>query len=222
GAQRGALHRAEELHPGVEVARRQVGRADEVAGLLAGGPEGEDPGVLQVAPDGRTDPDALRPARDAGPQAADPPDDDVDVAAGGRRPVQRVDDLLVDEVVHLDGDAAAGVGRGLGDQLEDPGTEPDGGDDELAVVAPAAVAGEEVEELAQVGADVLVAGEQADVLVLAGGSGVVVAGPDVAVAAQLTPLPPHHQRRLAPGLDADEVVHDVDAGLLQPPGPGEV
>src|SRR5436853_1973583 len=81
-SERRIIDRAEELDAPVEVARCEVGRPDEVAGLTARPGEGEDPGVLQVAADHGADPDPIRPARDAGAEPADPPDDELDVAAG--------------------------------------------------------------------------------------------------------------------------------------------
>ena len=68
----------------VEVAGHEVGRADVVrrpagAGAVA---EAVDAGVLEVAAEDRADPDVLRQARHAGAQAADAPQDQVDLHAG--------------------------------------------------------------------------------------------------------------------------------------------
>ena len=59
-----------------------------------------------------------------------------------------------------------------------------------------------------------VAGQQPEVLVQAGGRGVVVAGADVGVAAQAVGLVTHDERALGVGLQPDDAVDDVDAGLL--------
>ena len=67
----------------------------------------------------------------------------------------------------------------------------------------------------QVLADGLVAGEQAVVRVGAGGLRVVVAGADVAIAAQHAFLAAHHHDQLGVRLVADHSVHDVRTGLLQ-------
>ena len=85
-----------------------------------------------------------------------------------------------------------------------------------------AVAGQHVEQVGEVGADVRVGGEQPEVLVQPGGLGVVVAGADVAVAADRAALLAHHQRGLAVRLQADHAVDDVAAGPLQRLGPADV
>ena len=79
----------------------------------------------------------------------------------------------------------------------------------------AAVAGEVVEQLGDVGADVVVAREDAEVLVDPRRVGVVVAGADVAVAAQLVAVVAHDEHALRVRLQPDHAVHDVDAGALE-------
>ena len=74
-----------------------------------GVPETEDARVLEVAADDRAHRDVLRQAGHAGAQAADAADDQVDPRARRRRRVQVVDDLGVDERVHLHRDRPAGV-----------------------------------------------------------------------------------------------------------------
>ena len=89
-------------------------------------------------------------------------------------------------------------------------------------VALVAVAGEVVEELGEVGAEVGVGREQAEVLVEVRGLRVVVAGADVAVAADAVGLLAHDEQHLGVGLQADEAVHDVHARLLEHAGPLDV
>ncbi len=79
-----------------------------------------------------------------------------------------------------------------------------------------------VEQVREVLADLLVGGEQAQVLVVAGGARVVVAGADVAVAAQLVALAADHQGELAVRLQAHDAVDHVHARLLQLARPGDV
>ena len=84
--QRRGVDRREGLDPAVEVAGHPVGRADvpgRLARAVAVG-EAEDAGVLEVAAHDRPHPDALGQARDARAQAADAPDDQVDLDAGLR------------------------------------------------------------------------------------------------------------------------------------------
>ena len=56
---------------------------------------------------------------DAGPQAADAAHDEVDRHAGGGRLVERVDDLGVDQRVHLHPDRRRPAGLGVRDLLVD-------------------------------------------------------------------------------------------------------
>ncbi len=76
-----------------------------------------------------------------------------------------------------------------------------------------------VEQLRCVVADVGRAGEHADVLVDLGGLGVVVAGADVDITAQLVAIVAHDQRHLAVGLQADHAVHDVHTCAFELAGP---
>ena len=67
-------------------------------------------------------------------------------------------------------------------------------------------------------ADVVVAGEQAVVGVEPRRARVVVAGAEMAVAADAIGLPAHHQDHLGVRLVAHDAIHDVRARFLQPVG----
>ncbi len=99
--------RHEHLHPPEQVARHQVGRADEVdrvgdrsrhTGAL--GPVGDhvavresiDPAVLQEPAEHAADADVLRQTRHAGAQTADTAHEHVDLRSGLARRVEGVDD----------------------------------------------------------------------------------------------------------------------------------
>ena len=71
------------------------------------------------------------------------------------------------------------------------------------------------EELVHVLADIRVAGKEAVVGVDAGGLRVIVAGTQMAVAANAARLAPHDESELRMRLVADHSVHDVGARLLQ-------
>ncbi len=83
-------------------------------------------------------------------------------------------------------------------------------------------AGEKVEQLAHVGADIGVRGEQTHVLVDPSGRGVVVAASDVAVAADVVALSPDHQRDLRVGLEPHESVDDLHPRLFERPRPARL
>ena len=106
--------------------------------------------------------------------------------------------------------------------VEQPRPQVAGRDEQRVVLVAAAVAGEVVEQLGDVGTDVGVAREDPEVLVQPGRLGVVVAGADVAVAAQLVAVVAHDEHALGVGLQPDHAVHDVDAGALELLGPADV
>ena len=179
--------------------------------------------MLQEPPDNRSNRDVVRHPGDAGTEAADAPHDEVDRHAGSRGGVELLDDRRIDQVVDLHGDRPGGTQLGLTpDPLDDRFPQRGRGDEEPAVVALAAVAGEYVEQLRQVCPDLLIGREIAEVLVDAGGLRVVVAGADVAVTTQPVALAAHDQRELGVGLEAGDAVHHVDPGFFEDPRPGDV
>ena len=105
---------------------------------------------------------------------------------------------------------------------DDPVAQEVRGDEHLAVAARPRVAGEEVEHVGDVGADLLVAREQAEVGVQARGRGVVVAGPDVDVVAHAVALAADDEHALGVRLERREAVDDVDARLLHRARPLDV
>ena len=139
-------------------------------------------------------------------QAADPAHVQVHGHARLRGLVERADAARVHERVHLQHDARVlaallGVDRPL-DLVQEPVAHVVGRDDRLAVLRRARRAGERVEQLGHVGAELAVAREEAEVLVQARRLGVVVAGPDVHVVARSRALAAHHQQRLRVRLQA--------------------
>src|SRR5216684_5027981 len=88
---------------------------------------------------------------------------------------------------------------------------------DLAVLAPGPVTGsQEIEQLREVAADRVVGGEQAEIGVEARGTGMIVAGADMSVAAQAVVVLPHDLDDLAVSLEPDHAVHNVDSELLEP------
>jgi hypothetical protein len=76
-------------------------------------------------------------------------------------------------------------------------------------------AGQLLEQLVRVLADVLVCRHQAEIGVDARGDLVIVAGRQVHVAAQLALFAAHDQQHFGVGLVADHAIHDLHAGFLQ-------
>src|ERR1043166_7048854 len=98
-------NRAQHLDPAVEVARHQVGGGDVDRRArmrqAVPGAEAEDTAVLEEAADDRLDANAFGEPRHARTKAADAAHREVDFDAGARGGIERVDDLRVDERVHL-------------------------------------------------------------------------------------------------------------------------
>ena len=155
---------------------------------------------------------------------------DRDTLAGGE--VEGVDQRLVDDRVGLEPDARGAAGLVVGDLgvdlLDQPGAHRVGGDQQLGVRRVARPAGEVVEQVRDVLGDPLVGGDQPEVLVHPGGLGVVVAGADVGIAADAAmtvagvALVADDHRELAVGLEPDDAVDDVAAGLLELACPADV
>ena len=117
---------------------------------------------------------------------------------------------------------AVGVADLALDEVQDARPQRVGRDEQAAELPLARQAGQDVEQVRDVGADLRPAGQQPEVRVQARGLRVVVAGPDVDVAAQAAALAADDQRRLRVRLEPDEAVHDVRAGLLQLARPDDV
>ena len=183
--------------------------------------------MLEEATEHRVHPDVLREPGHAGAQGADAAHPDVDLDAGTRGAIEPVNDPLVDDRVDLEADVARARLGPLGldlpaDPLEQTGPRRPGRDQQALEAAARGQAGELVEEAGQVGADLLVVGQQPEVLIETCGLGVVVAGADVAVAAQTLFLLTDDEGKLAVGLEPDDAVDDVDAGALEFAGPADV
>src|SRR5690606_2607303 len=164
------------------------------------------------------DPDVFAHTRHARAQAADAPHDQVDLHPRRRRTVQRLDHVGIYQRVHLGHDPTlASLPRVLGlprDGLQQARLHPARGYHQLAVARGDGKAGQHVEQVGQVGAQLWVGTEQAEVGVEPGGAGVVVAGADVDVTADRVALAPHDQQHLAVGLETGIAVTHVHADVL--------
>jgi len=138
--------------------------ADPVTGL-----EVKEAAVLEEPAQDTANADALAQARQAGSQGADATHQQVDTRAGLRCRVELVDHFDVRQAVDLDADprlaAFAGRLRDVPDLLDQSLTERERRDEELAEMRRPAEPGEVVEEIGNVGRDVFVRSEDAEVLV---------------------------------------------------------
>ena len=206
---------AGDLHPAVEVPGHEVRRGDVYPGVLPPA-EAVDPPVLQIAAHDAGDVDILRVGGNPRPQAADAPQDhlDLDPGAGGLR--QLVHDLPLSHGVGLDADIAVGA---LGHLLLDEGDQlcldPGGGYQQILVAAGQIPHQHVLEEHGAVQADGLAGGHEAQVGVHGVGLFVVVAGADLGDIAELVPLAQGDEADLAVALIALQAVDHPAAGVLQ-------
>ena len=95
-------------------------------------------------------------------------------------------------------------------------------DQQRLVVGLRRVTGQLVEQTRNILTNLLVTGNQTQILVETSGRRVVVTGADVSVTAQVVTLAAHHQRQLAVSLQTHDAVHHVHAGALQLTSPRDV
>ena len=188
--------------------------------------EAPDPRVLEELADDRTDADPLRDAGQPRLERAGAADDAVDLDAGVRRAVERLDDGHVDDRVELQDDPRRPAGRGVAhlavDEVEETRPKAVRRDEQPAERALARQSGQVVEQVGDVGTELRAAGQQAEVDVQPGRLRVVVAGPDVDVAAQARTLAADDERGLRMRLEPDQAVDDVRAGAFQLARPDDV
>ena len=172
-----------------------------------------------MAPYRGHDPDPVRQAHHARTQRAGARHDEVDAHAPLRGLVEGVDDLPVHEPVGLQGDTAGRTGRRLpADQVEEAAPEVSRADEELPEAGGAAVPGQVVEEVDQVGGQVGTGRQQGEALGAA--EGMVQPGPHDAIAGHPGAAVADHQRERAVGAQPGQSVDHVGSGPFQSPGTG--
>src|SRR5947207_11120824 len=89
------------------------------------------------------------------------------------------------------------------------------GDQQSTIMSLVREAGQVIEELACVGAELCVSGEQSKIGVDARRRRIVVACPNVQVPPKRSSFPANHQRKLAMSLQSDHSIDDVNADTFQ-------
>ena len=165
-------------------------------------------------------------ARDPGLEAADAPDDQIDLHTGRTGLVEGADHAGVGEGVHLRADMRGLSGcRCLLHALYlrvEAVAHPQGRDDQAVPVQRLGIAGQHVEDRGGVLAVLLAAGQHAEIRVELCRAVIVVSGAEVHITADAVLLGAHHQGDLRVGLQAQEAVDHVAASLLKHLGPGNV
>src|SRR5690606_33688566 len=154
----------------------------------------------QEAADDGTHADVLGNAGQPGAQGTGAADDQVYGDPGARCRIQGLDDGGFGQCVQLGADAGGAPGAGVVGLAADPGQQAavqgERGLQQVPELDGRPQAGQLLEQLADILAQLRVAAEQADVRVGAGVAGMVVACAQVHVAAQTAILPAHDQHQL--------------------------
>ena len=178
--------------------------------------------MFEVAADDRPHPDPVAESGDPRLEAALASDDQVDVDTGLRCLVELLGHSHIDQTVHLENHPASPGGDFVVDERLETGPQLIRRDQQLAVADLASVPGEMVEQVGDIGADLRVGGEDADVFVDPGGAVVVVARADMAVAADAVGFLANGHRNLGVDFQTEQAIGDMDPRLFEPTGPPNV
>src|SRR5690606_11534293 len=156
--------------------------------------EAIDAAVFEEPPDHRFNPDIVRKTGNARPQAADAAHDQVDLHARLAGIVERIDDVWIDQRIHLEQDAGRLAFAGefdLGrDIVQQRLAQVDRRDRNGFELGGPRIAGDEVEYARHVAGNRWIDGEVAEVRIDLSGDRVVVAGADMAIADHIPLLAP--------------------------------
>ena len=143
-----------------------------------------------------------------------------------RRFVERVDDVGIDQRVHLHPDrrrlAVLGMGDLAGDVRENPVAQRQRRHRHLLDVRRLGVAGDVIEHARDIAADDLVGREVGQVGIDARGHRMVIAGAGMNVGREAAAFATHHQRQLGVGLELEEAIDDLHAGAFEIARPADV
>ena len=98
----------------------------------------------------------------------------------------------------------------------------DGRNEQLAVVILRRITGQVIEQIGCVGADILIAGEHADIFVQLSGDGIIVSSSQVNIAFYVFAFLTHDQGDFGMSLQTQKTVNYVHALLFQHPSPTDV
>ena len=182
--------------------------------------------MLEETANDRADANIFGESGNAGAQAAESANDQIDGNSRLRCVDQRIDDVGVFELVHFGDDARRLAGFLMFDlaldQFEQPRAHGRRRNQQRGAAGSVGMAGEIVEEVDGVFGEARVAGQQAEVGVEPGGLDMIVAGADVHVAVQAAGLFADDQGGLGVGLESGDAEGDVSADALEFGGPVQV
>ena len=219
------LHRNQSLNAAVQVAVHHIGRAN-VDNRIATVLKRKHARVLQEAAQHGTDTDILAQTLNARAQSANTANHYIHRHTSLRSAVQRIDDGLIHHGVALNLNlrraASLVVLNLLINALNQAATQSTRRHQQRLVVGLRCVTRQLVEQAGNILTNLLIAGDDAQILVETSRRRVVVTGTNMSVTAQVVTLAAHHQRQLAVSLQTHDAVHHVHAGALQLTSPRDV
>lgn len=222
--------RDQRFDPAVEIARHPVGGGNEhlrpPRRQFVTRRETDDPAVLQKPADDTADPYVLRQTRDARPQATDAPNYQINRDPGIGGFVKLIDDIRVDQRVHLDDDpgwqSRLRVFDFLLDMPDDEVAHPDRRNYDFFQMFGWRRPCNVIEDRRGILAEIRIAGEERQVGVNLGRDRVIISSTVVDVWTETAAFLTDDKRHLRVGFQFDEAVNDLHAGALQVPGPSNV
>ena len=188
--------------------------------------EAINPAVLQEPADHGLDANVFRQSGNSGPQAANAAHDQLDRNAGLRCFIQRIDNVGIDQRVHLHPDRrrlAVSCEIGFAAYVvENPVAQGQRRHRHFLDVARLGVTGDVIEDACGVAADGRVRREVRQVGVDPRRHRMIVAGPGVNVGRETSAFPAHHHRQLGVRLQFDEAVNHLHAGAFEIARPSDV
>ena len=178
--------------------------------------------MFEIAANNRPHPDPVAESGDPRLEAALTSDDQVDVDTGLRCLIELLGHADIDQAVHLENHPTLPGRDFVVDERLETGPQLIRCDQQLAVADLAPVPGEMVEQVGDIGADLRIGGEDADVFVDPGGAMVVVARADVAVAADAIGFLANSHCDLGVDLQAEQAIGDMNPRLFEATGPPDV
>lgn len=190
----------------MEVAGHQIGAAKVDDGIASIG-KNVDTAVFKVAIDNAANVDVFAQARDAGAEAADAANEELDGDTFLGAGVERLDDFGIDEGVGFDENSGRSTGavmrRFAVNIFEEAGDKIEGGDEEFIKVGGLGHAGEDIEERGDFGGEAGAGGEEAKIGIKPGGAGVVIARAEVKIGLEVSLLPANDEKNFAVSFESD-------------------
>src|SRR5579864_1087216 len=219
-------HRAKYFYALVEVTRHPI-RAGNVDLLIAAIEVIEDPAVFQEAAHHAANGNVVADSGQARTQGTHPANNQVNLYSGLRRVVQGLNHILIQQRIHLgDNSCRASGTRMVGftlNVLQRSRIKSDGRDIERRIAGSLRIRGEVVEHGMHCGGNLGRGRKQAQISVETRGSGVVVAGTNVNVAAgDAVRVVAHQQGQFAVRLQAHHPMINLDAFIFHAARPANV